>query len=470
MATFTFDHTGSAQTQVAPTTGLYIIALWGGGGGAGYYASGSTCLSGAGAGMEIAVNVNAGDVIKVEVGQGGKPGTNSPAAGGLGGWPDGGMGVLGDVRCGGGGGSTRVYINDVLVAVAGAGGGASGYQGGGSAGAGGYPKGQDAEGSGGTGGTQTAGGVDSNAPTVVIKQGASFQGGRGGNVANNTTSTSDDGGGGGGGYYGGAGGGGDGQSGGGGSSWVHPSLVQAVSHFKSDRDVAGGAVSSPYYKAGVAIGRNKNTLLPGGDGYVVIDSTPPVSPVMVSRAAGFAVLKNKRIELSRTAAFAVLATKQLDVSHTATFVVLVEGPPDPYDLELRVSQVTGFAVMQPGDNGPISYITSSAADAIFTANNNPLRVSGRRAEAVLSVDAQARVASLGVEGLTNNSSNARFTDLALEVLRSTAEITVQAFVSTQYADIAYDNFGNARTAAVYAEVLIASDLDGEGFGSVALMN
>jgi len=271
----TFSYSGSAQTYTVPSGVTKATAeLWGAAGGNGNYSAGA--WSGAGGYLRATFAVTPGDVLKLEVGQGGR-GAIKAGDGGAGGWPDGGSGSKGDATGGGGGGSTRLYINGVLKAVAGGGGGSGGYSGGGSAGAGGGPKGQAAASDGGTGGTQTAAGVDANdtgnanksGRSIVAYPGVQRTGGWGGASGDATTSSSDDGGGGGGGYWGGGGGGGDGRSGGGGSSWADTSasLVQNLP----------GAVQTPAVPApggatlatGVNSGSN-GPAVAGGDGYATV--------------------------------------------------------------------------------------------------------------------------------------------------------------------------------------------------------
>lgn len=192
--------------------------------------------------------------------------------------------------------------------------------------------------------------------------------------------------------------------------------------------------------------------------------------VDVSKASGFAVLQNHDIALSKATGYAVLLPKKQDVSWAAAYAVLVEGPPDPFNLEIRLSKSVAFAVLVPGINGPVSYATSAAADILMQTNDR-LRVTHRTLEvAHRSTEPGARVTERKADALINAAAGARIGALVFDVLRSTAEVTVQGLITAQALDVAYTNFGNARTTKVYAEVLIAADLDGEGFGSVALMN
>lgn len=206
------------------------------------------------------VDVVAGDVIRLEVGGRGLTGFD-PTNPGAGGWPDGGNGGLNinastppamtfTRRGSGGGGSTRVFLNGVLILHQGAGGGGGVFYRdasmsgdvnrrggnalrpptvvGGSAPGGvvsgnpGTGIGPGSLGSGGIGGTGSAGagnqggdGVDVNvAPSLVSGQWTAASGGGGG----------------GGGYFGGGGGGATsgylaGYGGGGGSQWYDASVV-----------------------------------------------------------------------------------------------------------------------------------------------------------------------------------------------------------------------------------------------------
>lgn len=468
MALTTFDHLPSKQAFTAPVTGPYRLTLWGAGGGSGRYSTGTTgASSGAGGAVSFVLNLNAGDLLEFEVGQGGRPGLAAVPAGGLGGWPDGGWASYGDTRPGGGGGSTRAYLNGILVGVAGAGGGSGGYVE--HAGAGGGEIGQSAPGNGGTGGTQTAGGYDSNAPSVAAKKGDYLKGGNGGNVPDHTTSTSDDGGGGGGGYYGGGGGGGDGQSGGGGSAWADATKAYSIQYSRGDIAVPGGMYWTDEYKAGVAVGRARASDLPGGDGYAVVDDDPQPRPITVSKQTGFAVMQNPSFAVSKRTAAVVLEVKNLDVSEMTLYAVMKEGDPDPYNNVVRVSKAVTYAVMEPGTAGPLTYATSVASDILFTYSGG-LRVTGRFVEAAQSRLAPAFITGRNTEALINAAAGSRISYLAAEVLRSTAEITVQALTTAIAADVALSTEGSVRFTTLYAEALVAAGLDGEDFGTVAVIN
>ncbi|UTC29864.1 putative lectin-like domain protein [Bajunvirus bajun] len=261
-----YDFSGAAQTVVVPATGTAVVKAWAGGGGGGYNQKGAA-TNGAGASggfITAQLQVDAGDVIKVEVGGGGLGGRTSAA---LGGWPDGGSGQYGGASGseqyggGGGGGSTRVYVNDVLQLVAGAAGGGFGPQaatpGIGWAGPGGGLTGGDGRGAYGVfsrGGTQIAGGNNG-----FDGPGSALQGG---------SVTTSAGGGGGGGWFGGSGGANasgvtGGAGGGGGSSWaggsrVIPGSVTTLSG-SIDAGPAGGSTDSKYQSPVGKGGLNRST-------------------------------------------------------------------------------------------------------------------------------------------------------------------------------------------------------------------
>lgn len=195
-----------------------------------------------------------------------------------------------------------------------------------------------------------------------------------------------------------------------------------------------------------------------------------MTAINVSKAVGYAVLQRKEVAVGKAVAYAVLTRRRLALSKAVAYALLKDAPPDPYDLEIRATKAVAFVLMTPGENGPISYATSAAADILMQTNDR-LRVTHRTLEVAHgSAEPGARVTEREADALINATAGARIGALVFDVLRSTAEVTVQGLITTQVLDVAYANFGNARTATVYAEVLIASDMDGEGFGSVALMN
>lgn len=232
--------TGAAVTYTVTGPGIVTFKAWGAAGGQSHWLSGTTTTrnsgnAGGGGGYTwFALRVATNDVIKLEIGGGGKGSVGSVTLAsntpGVGGFPDGGGGAASSVTgnnafYAGGGGSTRVYLNNVLVAVAGAGGGGGGshvvipvsasYTGVstiGGAGGGTTARSTPTVGGsvGATGGSQTAGGVNSTVPTDTGFQGGSLRGGNGYSSTNTTPNTlnataNKAGPGGGGGYFGGGG-------------------------------------------------------------------------------------------------------------------------------------------------------------------------------------------------------------------------------------------------------------------------
>lgn len=460
MALVAYGYTGSAVVYNVTATKQYAIALWGAGAGAGRYI-GTNYQSGGGGFTLLRVNLTAGDVLTVEVGQGGGPGIGTGTIqGGYGGWPDGGWGARGDTQGGGGGGSSRVWLNGTLLAVAGAGGGAAGYSAGGHGGAGGGKVGQSAQfTNGGTGGTQTAGGFDQNQPANVPKQGKYLQGGFGaGSVADRFTNTSDDGGGGGGGYYGGGGGGGDGHSGGGGSSWADNTRVVGWFSLPGNFRTPGGT-DSPYFVEGTALGAMSTGVatggLPGGDGRVVIDDNPAAESLVVSKATSYGVLKVK---------------PGVYVSKASIHVVLKEAEPVPIDFEFLVSKAMGYAVIKPGSNGPLTTVTHTAAEVVHGGLPRA-RITSAAIEALQSRKGAARVTGAKLESLYSRLGAARLTYTSLEVLRSTAEVTVQGLVTHAALSVLFKPEGaEISVSHVAVEVLRAAEAENERFAVVSLMN
>ena len=266
--------TGEAQTFVAQADGALTLELWGGGGGGGYSTGNTGTPGGAGGYTQTKINVVTGDLIKVEVGSGGKAPVSLMATDG--GWPDGGGGGYFSTSYAGGsgGGSTRVYKNGTLIAVAGAGGGGmnrAGGAGGGRNGGSGQQSQVATPGSQFSGGEVLASGVATPA--------GSFRG------ATSINATSEANGGGGGGYYGG-GTGGNGVYGGGsgGSGYIQPGLP-GVSRQAPNRPTANlpapTVVEPPV--AGVAQGGQGGTstfanVKNGGDGLVRLSLADTVTP------------------------------------------------------------------------------------------------------------------------------------------------------------------------------------------------
>ncbi|UTC28405.1 putative lectin-like domain protein [Brevundimonas phage vB_BpoS-Gurke] len=278
-----FNHTATARTITITQKGQVKVNLWGGGG-AGPTA-GTFRYGGDGGYTAATIDVEPGDVLRVEVGQGGQ--AFSATGGGPGGWPDGGSGarISGTTGWGGGGGSTRFYKNGVLVMVAGGGGGGGAGSASAAGGAGGGADGGPTNNANlkyGSGGTQVAGGVNSADPTDASYSGAAFKGGNGFKVGNARYTTGSNGlgqttgPGGGGGYYGGGSGTANsaGQSGsaGGGSNLIPAGGVSVVGL---------GGTSEPGFVVGTALGSQGSSTLaqnpaPGGDGLAVLNYLIPV--------------------------------------------------------------------------------------------------------------------------------------------------------------------------------------------------
>lgn len=277
-----YSYTGSDQDYTIPSGVTKIqYAIGGGAGGGSDYSGGRT--SGAGGYVTGEFDVSPGDILRIQVGQGGR-GAPSTSEGGASAWPDSGPGGRGDVRCASGGGSTRIWLSEdsgstwALKAIAGGGGACGSYITDG--GAGGGTSGQDGSGGSGTGGTQSTGGYDVTDSGNTNKTGVAVSltdptpaqtGGWGSSTGDTTTSTTDDGAGGGGGYYGGGGGGGDAQSGGGGSSWFDP-LTTGLTYAGNWNAVASEMSSLSDYPSGASAGHSGSGGLNdhGANGFAAI--------------------------------------------------------------------------------------------------------------------------------------------------------------------------------------------------------
>jgi hypothetical protein len=218
--------------------------LWGAAGGNGGYSAGN--YSGAGGYVKVTVAMQVQNYY-LYVGEGGRaPSSYSYGQGGLGGYPNGGYGTVGDASGAGGGGMTMLSLAPYstgmsapasIVAIAGGGGGTCGYSG--SAGAGGGTNGQNASSGPATGGTQSSGGTYNGAYLL------------GGNATGSRTGGSDDGGGGGGGLYGGGGGTSDARPAAGGSGYVNPggiiiSSVMLTGNYQTPPDPENKLLSTSY--------------------------------------------------------------------------------------------------------------------------------------------------------------------------------------------------------------------------------
>lgn len=207
---YRFDPTGAEVEFEAPVGFTSCTAYCiGAGGGGGLYEP-NQGNSGAGGYSVGTFSVTPGETLRIRVGSGGDGGHREVGAdrGGAPAYPGGGNGAWGDTWCGGGGGYSGVFRDDLTpLVIAGGGGGGSGFSTNGGAGGG------SSGGSGvGGGGSQVAGGTGTFA-------GSALQGGNA-NAGDWTTSTTQDCGGGGGGYFGGGAPSGDGQTGGGGSGHI----------------------------------------------------------------------------------------------------------------------------------------------------------------------------------------------------------------------------------------------------------
>lgn len=255
-------YTGSVRTITVSGTKAVTFTLWGGAGGNGAYSGGNQ--SGSGGYTKGTATLQPGTTYYLYVGQGGRaPSAPNYGTGGLGGYPNGGFGTVGDATGAGGGGmsmlstttfSTGMSSSSILL-IAGGGGGTCGYFG--SAGAGGGSSGQNPSAGASTGGTQSSGGTYNGSYLT------------GGNATGSRTSGSDDGGGGGGGYYGGGGGTSDARPAGGGSGYIGSGITGGTT-------TTGNYATAPNpdgtLPAGYASGKTDigGTVQNGNDGVVLI--------------------------------------------------------------------------------------------------------------------------------------------------------------------------------------------------------
>ena len=254
-------YTGAARLLTVSAAKTITITMWGGAGGNGNYSP--SAYSGGGGYTKGTVTLQAGQNYYLYVGGGGQPPSAvSYGNGGLGGWPNGGYGTVGDASGAGGGGMSMVslvpysttMLDSAVFMIAGGGGGTCGYAG--SAGGGGGTNGQSSAFGPSTGGSQTSGGTYNGAKFV------------GGNATGSRTSGSDDGGGGGGGYYGGGGGTSDASPGSGGSGWVYTQMVtNGVTTAANYQTSPNPNATLP---AGYANGQQDTTLRQGYNGIVYI--------------------------------------------------------------------------------------------------------------------------------------------------------------------------------------------------------
>ncbi|USN15480.1 putative lectin-like domain protein [Brevundimonas phage vB_BpoS-Kikimora] len=206
MTLFTFTRLRELR-RIPEGCRLIEIKAWGAGG-AGPARTDLWGAGGAGGYVNHMFEVTPGEVVAIQVGNGGELGVTG--RGGYGGWPDGGNGGRGRGSiASGGGGSTMFWKSGVLSLVAAGGGGGGLYLAG--AGRGGIAGGLNASFGGSsaqaTGGSPTSGGVPLPEAALIENpagRGGFLQGGRGYANAIDTVENRA-GGGGGGGYYGGGG-------------------------------------------------------------------------------------------------------------------------------------------------------------------------------------------------------------------------------------------------------------------------
>lgn len=262
---YRFDPTG-AEVEFEVPVGFVSCTAYcvGAGGGSGIYST-TQGNSGAGGYSLGTFSVTPGEVLIVRVGESGNGGSRDPSDshGGAASYPGGGNGAWGDTWCGGGGGYSGVFRQDLSpLLIAGGGGGGSGFSTHGGAG-GGTNGGSGAAG----GGTQVSGGTGTY-------PGSSLQGGNA-NGGDNTTSTVNDCGGGGGGFFGGGAPSGDGLTGGGGSGHVGTGV--------SGETYAGSGISPP---AELPVSINGESTSGLGIGRIGVNRLIPVPLVAPSGGPG----------------------------------------------------------------------------------------------------------------------------------------------------------------------------------------
>ena len=287
-----FGYTGIIQEYTIPDgMDSILISMWGSSGGKA--APGGFREPGRGGWGTMLVDVMPGDLLEIEVGQGGGAAEDN-VAGGLGGWPDGGEGSRSNAAEGsGGGGSTRVRLNGIDLLIAGGGGGESGSSG--TTGSGGQGGGTTGSIHSGTDdatmlpASQTAAGVN------TVAGDSSGSGRQGGNayVSGEDRFTNKGGtaagGGGGGGYFGGAGYHG---RGGGGGSGFHLPFADSNSPvdrtiYKSEGQGPSASQLMPHTQGwGYGYGARVSSADPVGtngiDGVVVIFASSSATPAAVT--------------------------------------------------------------------------------------------------------------------------------------------------------------------------------------------
>ena len=270
LGTYAFYYTGSIQNILIPSNNMTAHLIGGAGGGGSYTTS---RFSGPGGYTTITATGLRGSTLDIYVGGGGQGGTRAAGqGGGDGGWPNGGSGSRGDTAGGGGGGRSQINIGDLILAIAGGGGGNAGY--GTLSGSGGGLIGGIGQGGAGT---QYAGGL----ATVSLGSGVTSSHGsylRGGvsNAGEQIVSSGNDDGAGGDGLFGGGSGSGDGQGGGGGSGFIS-SLVTGYTYTSTTNDRPAEVLSTidgidtvTYGNGVTSTSSSTERALDGNDGLVII--------------------------------------------------------------------------------------------------------------------------------------------------------------------------------------------------------
>ncbi|ARB13604.1 hypothetical protein Ccr2_gp075 [Caulobacter phage Ccr2] len=275
--TTTLAYSGARQVYTVTQLSTVDIEMWGAGGGGGFYTTGgaSPRYGGAGGYTKFTKVLFPGDVVEIEVGQGGQaPDGVGGNIGGAGGWPNGGdagrPSANVNAYMGGGGGSTNIYVNGRLLGVASGGGGGTGFLNGGNGG--GKWGLADANGASGTAATWAR----DNSTSTGLARGFLLRGGHGSPNETRDIAHANAGAGGGGGYWGGGGARGSVGGGGGGCGYINGDLTW-------NRDYQWGTqgTGQPYtggaYASGVGVGgtcgTSAGTTTNGGDGQIVFTVT-----------------------------------------------------------------------------------------------------------------------------------------------------------------------------------------------------
>lgn len=170
--------------------------------------------------------------------------------------------------------------------------------------------------------------------------------------------------------------------------------------------------------------------------------------------------------VSKAVAYVALsALPGATITKAVAYIVLREGDPPEPDVEAKASKALVYVVMEPGSNGPLTYVTSAASE-VLTGGLPSARVTGAVLEVLARKEGAAIVSGTVAEVLSRRLPAAFISGAVLEVLRSTAEVTVSALVSTVALDImAVPPVVNARVSSVIVEVLMPAS-DDTDVGSV----